>query len=249
MGRVDAALRSLRRTIGWLVALAVIAAAALLLWAFAKGRPQDMPWAPLDLGQPIGLFTGRKLTALTQDFPQCQALLADAGVRYTVLPPRDGGGRCGYADGVRFAPGGARRIDFRPAGLGVACPVAAALAKWEWDVVQPAAQAHFGSRVVRIDHFGSYSCRRIYGRDAGNWSEHATADAVDIAGFRLANGTQVTVVGDWGDSGAKAAFLRDVRDGACQLFATTLSPDYNAAHRDHLHLDQANRGAGWRACR
>jgi hypothetical protein len=41
-----------------------------------------------------------------------------------------------------------------------------------------------------------------------------------------------------------------VRDGACRLFATTLSPDYNAAHADHLHLDQANRGAGgWRACR
>jgi hypothetical protein len=116
MGRVDAALRSLRRTIGWLVALAVIAAAALLLWAFAKGRPQDMPWTPLDLGQPTGLFTGRKLTALTQDFPQCRALLADAGVHYTVLPPRDGGGRCGYADGVRFAPGGSRRIDFRPPG-------------------------------------------------------------------------------------------------------------------------------------
>ena len=44
--------------------------------------------------------------------------------------------------------------------------------------------------------------------------------------------------------------LREVRDGACDLFATTLSPDYNAAHRDHLHLDQAARGArGWRACR
>ncbi len=44
--------------------------------------------------------------------------------------------------------------------------------------------------------------------------------------------------------------LREVRDGACDLFATVLSPDYNAAHRDHLHLDQAERGEmGWRACR
>jgi hypothetical protein len=40
-----------------------------------------------------------------------------------------------------------------------------------------------------------------------------------------------------------------VRDGACRLFATVLSPDYNAAHRDHLHLDEAKRGAMWRACR
>lgn len=135
-------------------------------------------------------------------------------------------------------------------GLGIACPVAAALSVWEWQVVQPAAQRHFGSRVTAIDHFGSYSCRRIYGRDAGTWSEHATADAVDIAGFRLADGRRITVVGDWTGSGDKAAFLREVRDGACRLFATTPSPDYNAAHRDHLHLDQADRGAmGWRACR
>ena len=243
-------MRALRRTIGWMVALVLLGAVALLLWGLAKGRPHDLPWTPLDLAQPIGLFTGRKLTGLTQDFPQCRALLADAGVRYTVLPPRRDGGRCGYADGVRFAEGGARRIAFRPAGLGVACPVAAALAMWEWDVVQPAALATFGSPVVGIDHFGSYACRRIYGRDAGTWSEHATADAVDIAGFRLADGTRITVAGDWRGDGSKAAFLRRVRDGACRLFATTLSPDYNAAHRDHLHLDQASRGSrGWRACR
>lgn len=242
-------MRALRRTIGWLVALALLAAAALVLWGLARGRPQDLPWTPLDLGQPVGAFTGRKLTALTEDFPQCRALLDRAGVRYTALPPRRDGD-CGYADAVRFTAGGSRRIGYAPAGLGVSCPVAAALAMWEWNVVQPAAQRHFGSRVTSVDHFGSYSCRRLYGRDAGAWSEHSTADAVDIAGFRLADGTRVTVVGDWRDGDAKAAFLREVRDGACRLFATTLSPDYNAAHRDHLHLDQANRGAlGWRACR
>ena len=242
--------RALRRTIGWIAAVAVIGTVALLLWGMARGRQQDLPWTPLDLGAPIGMFTGAKLAALGRDFPQCRAKLDAAGVRYTALPPRRDGAQCGYDDGVRFTAGGARQIGFRPASLGVACPVAAALSVWEWQVVQPAAQRHFGSRVTAIDHFGSYSCRRIYGRDAGTWSEHATADAVDIAGFRLADGRRITVVGDWTGSGDKAAFLREVRDGACRLFATTLSPDYNAAHRDHLHLDQADRGAmGWRACR
>jgi hypothetical protein len=242
-------MRAVRRTIGWLVALAITATLALMLWASVRGRLQDVPWAPLDLGQPIGLFTGRKLTALTEDFPHCRALLGRAGVRYTVLPPRKGDGQCGYADGVRLT-GGARKIAFAPAGLGVACPVAAALAMWEWDIVQPAAERHFGARVATIDHFGSYSCRRIAGSHSSNWSEHATADAVDIAGFRLTDGTRVTVARDWKGDDPKAAFLGEVRDGACQLFATTLSPDYNAAHADHLHLDQANRGSmGWRACR
>ncbi len=234
---------------GWLTGLAILLAVGVMLWAGLRGRPQDLPWTPLDLGQPIGMFTGRKLTALTKDFPQCRALLDQAGVRYTVLPPRQGEGRCGYADGIRLISGGARQIAFAPTGLGVACPVAAAMSVWEWTVVQPAAQRHFGSRVASIEHFGSYSCRRIYGRDAGNWSEHSTADAVDIAGFRLTDGTRITVARDWRD-GDKAAFLHDVRDGACKLFSTTLSPDYNAAHADHLHLDQADRGAtGWRACR
>ena len=243
-------MRALRRTIAWLVALAILGAAAFMLWALAKGRPQDLPWTPLDLAEPVGMFTGRKLSALGDDFPQCRRLLDRAGVRYTVLPARRDGAQCGYDDGVRFASGGARRIDYAPANLGIACPVAAALAMWEWDVVQPAAQAEFGSRVVDIEHFGSYNCRRMYGRDTGSFSEHATADAVDIAGFRLADGTRVTVARDWKEDDAASRFLHRVRDGACDLFATTLSPDYNAAHHDHLHLDQANRGAtGWRACR
>nr|WP_051083507.1 extensin family protein [Sphingomonas sp. Mn802worker] len=224
---------------------------ALVAWGVMRGRPQDLPWTPLDLSQPIGAFTGRKLAALGDDFGTCRALLDRSGVRYTALPPRDDGARCGYRDAVRLRSGGPRTIGYSPASLGVACPVAAALVKWEWDVVQPAAERHFGTHVADIEHFGSYSCRRIYGRDAGSWSEHATADAVDIAGFRLADGRRVTVVRDWfGDAAQDAAFLHDVRDGACRLFATVLSPDYNAAHRDHLHLDQANRGAtGWRACR
>lgn len=146
--------------------------------------------------------------------------------------------------------GGSLDIWLSPADAGMACPIAASLALWEWRVVQPAALKHFGQPVARIDHFGSYSCRRMYGRKDAGWSEHATADAIDIAGFRLADGTRITVARDWQAKNAKAAFLRDVRDGACRLFATTLSPDYNAAHADHFHLDQAERGAmGWRGCR
>ena len=243
-------MRALRRTIGWLAAVAVLAIAAALFWAMVRGRPQDLPWAPLDLGEPAGPFTGRKLAALGRSFPQCRALLDRAGVRYAALPARRDGAACGYDDAVRFAPGGARRIAFIPRAPAVACPVAAALAMWEWDVVQPAALRHLGSRIVEIEHLGSYNCRRMYGRTGGAWSEHATANAIDVAGFVLADGRRVTVRDAWRGSGEEAAFLRAARDGACRLFATVLSPDYNAAHRDHLHLDQADRGPfGWRACR
>jgi hypothetical protein len=224
--------------------------AAFTVYALVRNRPQDLPWTRLDLAQPIGAFTGRKIAGLTDDFAECRVLLRSAGVRYNVLPTIVNDEQCGYADGVRFAPGGSRRISYTPANLGISCPVAAGLSVWEWEVVQPAAQKRLGQRVVGIDHLGSYSCRRIYGRSSGDWSEHATADAVDIAGFRLADGTRISVLEDWKGGGPKAAFLRDVRTGACKLFSTVLSPDYNAAHRDHLHLDEAERGVmGWRACR
>ncbi|KEY97503.1 extensin, partial [Sphingomonas sp. BHC-A] len=137
-----------------------------------------------------------------------------------------------------------------PAAVAPSCPVAAALKLWEWQVVQPAAQRHFGRAVRKVTHFGAYSCRRLYGRSAGDFSEHATADAIDVAGFILTDGRRIGVAADWKAEGEEADFLHEVRDGACALFSTVLSPDYNAAHRDHLHLDQAERGAwGGRACR
>jgi hypothetical protein len=239
--------RRLRRSL--LLALLVVLA-ALLVWAHGRRNPEDVPWTALDLGQPVGAFTARKLAALGTDAPRCRALLARAGVRFRALPPRADGPQCGYDGAVRFTSRGSRTILYRPDGLGTECAVAAALMMWEWNFVQPAAQRRFGRRVASIEHFGSYSCRRMYGRGTGPWSEHARANALDVAAFVLGDGRRISVAGDWRDNGAKGAFLHDVRDGACHLFATTLSPDYNAAHRDHLHLDEAGRGQwGLRACR
>jgi hypothetical protein len=242
--------RGVRQAITAVLIFTLAAGALLLGFAVLRGRPQDLPWTRLDLGEPVGMFTGRKLAGLTGDYARCRALLQAAGVRYDMLPPVKAPDQCGYSDGLRFGEGGSQTIAFSPSGLGTSCAVAAGLAMWEWNVLQPAAQRRFGARVTRIEHLGSYSCRRIYGRSSGDWSEHATADAIDIAAFRLSDGTRISVLDDWGKAGEKASFLRDVRSGGCKLFSTVLSPEYNAAHRDHLHLDQAERGEmGWRACR
>ena len=237
------------RLLAWLIVLVVLALGGLAAHDYVRRHPQDVPWTRLDLGDPIGLFTVRKLAALGDRPAQCQAMLADAGAGDLPAPPKRGGADCGYADGMRLT-GDGRTVDFAPAGLITSCPVAAALMLFERDVLQPAAQRQFGQRVAIIDHAGSYSCRRLYGRSEGAFSEHATADALDIIGFRLADGTRISVARDWESGGSKGRFLRDVRDGSCRLFATILSPDYNAAHADHLHLDQAQRGKlGWSLCR
>lgn len=234
----------------WFIALCIVAIAAIELKSRFDRRPQDLPWTTLRLEDPVGRFTAGKIAALGEAPGECRALLTAAGSRDRPAPDRHPAPTCGYDDGMILAGGNARQSGFAPAGLVTSCPVATALLLWDERVVQPAARRHFGTGVSAFTHAGSFSCRRLYGRAAGAWSEHATADAVDILGFRLADGRTVSVLRDWPKAGQQAAFLREVRDGACRLFTTVLSPEYNAAHRDHLHLDTAYRGpGGWRACR
>ena len=232
----------------WLIGLAILATLLLYARDYVRKHPQDVPWTPLSLNDPIGRFTLRKLASLSDDPAHCRSLLAVARSADDPVSPRTISPDCGYADGMRLDAARGEAV-FSPAGVAASCPVAAALVIWERQVLQPAAERHFGQRVARIDNAGSFSCRRINGRSEGRFSEHATANAIDITGFGLADGARISVVEDWPGTGTEALFLRDVRDGACRLFATILSPEYNAAHADHLHFDQAARGkSGFGVC-
>ncbi|HEY5808959.1 MAG TPA: extensin family protein, partial [Povalibacter sp.] len=164
------------------------------------------------------------------------------GTRWSFTPIDDEVTRpgCGYSNAVRI-----QHMDAAVSEpFAVSCREALSLALWERHVLQPAARKHFGAPVTRIDHFGSYSCRSVYGRPNANMSHHATADAIDVAGFVIGEGKRVRVLGDWPGDSEEAQFLRDVHNGACDFFDSVLGPEYNIAHRDHFHLD---RGA-FRAC-
>jgi hypothetical protein len=119
----------------------------------------------------------------------------------------------------------------------MSCALADRLDEFERDIVQPLALDELGSRATRIDHLGSYSCRRQNSRMAGRWSQHAQGQAIDIAGFHLADGTTVSVARDWNEPGAKGQFLRHLSQRACRYFSVVLTPDSNAEHYDHMHLD------------
>lgn len=206
--------------------------------SWLAAHPEHDPWAPLDLDHPKGWATERKLLALRDDVPACRAVLERSNVAFDVLEP-EGEGACRREDRTRLGA-----YPLSPDVPATTCPVAVAMEIWKRDTLDPAAQEIFGSAVARIDHLGAYSCRRMYGSDEGPWSEHATANALDIAGFVLEDGTRISVLGDWQGEGEKQRFLRTVRDGACGAFSTVLSPDYNAAHADHFHFDMDDRWAG-----
>jgi hypothetical protein len=207
-------------------------------WQWLQSHPQHSPWAPLDLRDPPGWATRTKLIALRSDVAECRAVLERSQIAFTALP-ETGEGECARPDRTRLGD-----YPLAPDTPAVTCPVAAALELWRRESVAPAARNILGSDLARIEHLGAFSCRRMYGGADGPWSEHATANAIDIAAFVLEDGRRISVLGDWDGEGDKAAFLRAVRDGACGSFATVLSPDYNAAHADHFHLDQDDRWAG-----
>jgi len=174
-------------------------------------------------------------------FRQCTARLDAAQVRYTPLPNENHGGGCTVIDAVKLMD-----IGTPTANLGaMTCPLAANFAAWARYAVRPAARLYLGSEVVRIETFGTYACRDVRGTGgtiAGKRSEHAHANAVDVAAFVLADGRRVSVQGDWRASGATAQFLKVIHQSACKRFPTVLSPDYNAAHHDHFHFDMGGKG-------
>lgn len=222
---------------------------AFAAWALHSGTvrvPEAWnPWAPLRIDAPPNLLTGIKLARTSADRDACREALTQAGMRMVALPDRQTGPGCGFDN--------AFRIERTSVAVGepfsLSCRAALSLALWERHVLQQAAEAHLGSSVARIEQLGSYACRNIYGADDRRRSRHATADALDIAGFVLEDGRRVRVLADWttlpgqaampieGPSD-EAAFLRAVRDGACPWFDAVLGPDYNAAHADHFHFDR-----------
>lgn len=171
----------------------------------------------------------------------CYADLSRDGIRFNPLPDHDYGGGCALAGTVQLIDVGVPITGIK----GMRCGLARDFVGWIRHAVAPAARQMLGSDVVKVETMGSYACRNVIGNAAysGKLSGHAIANAVDVSGFRLADGRRITVLGDWrSQDGATRAFFAALHRSACRRFGTVLSPDYNAAHANHLHLeaDRAN---------
>lgn len=220
-----------------------LAVAAGLAWGGVLDIPNRFnPFAPLNVEDEVNWLTRLKLARLERDRMQCLAVLEGSPVSHRAVPDRALEDGCGLSNAVEVS-GSSVRFSV---GFTATCPLTVAWALYERHVLLPAAWEYLGQEVVRVTHFGTYACRNVNHRAAGRRSQHASANAIDIAGFVLADGQQITVRGDWAGSDIRrAAFLRALRDGACRFFDVVLSPDYNEAHHDHFHFDMGS----YRACR
>ena len=221
----------------WIAVLIILA--ILLLDRYAP--PRHIPWKPLIVDEPIGLATGIKLGLISlAPSSICLGKLASAKqLNYKQVGPKDEG-KCGWKIAATMLE--ASKIKFKPKTVTSQCSLMLTSYIWLRDI-DKAAKQRFGSGLKYIHHAGTYSCRRQRGNSSGAWSEHAFANAWDITGFELHDGRVISVLKHWNkdrskEGKTKADFLHDARDSACSLFRVVLTPDFNAAHKDHFHLEQ-----------
>jgi hypothetical protein len=196
------------------------------------------PFYPLKASDPIGPLTKWKLQAFALDHEGCRMFLRDAGVSFFEVADRTEQGFCRVDDAVQMTTGAPPLYPNTPQ---MSCPVAAGLILWERQGLARAATDMMNAKLTRIDHIGTYNCRRQYGKKTGWVSEHASANAIDITGFMFADGTKVSVLDDWNPKGGEetraANFLRTAQQKACGVYKVVLGPEANAAHKNHFHLD------------
>lgn len=219
----------------------LIAATAALALSACFGSPDVMKRS--DSKRPVASKPGRPQVVGTPSFTsaeaqQCAFDLKQAGVRFTPLANQDHGGGCSSIDSVKLLD-----IGTPTTNLGaMTCPLAKNFAAWAQFAVKPAARKYFGQEVVKIETFGTYSCRNIYGGRSGRLSQHAYSNAIDVSGFVLADGRRIMLKDGWGGSKDGREFLRALHKSACRRFGTVLGPEYNAAHHDHFHFDMSGNG-------
>ncbi len=226
--------RAPRLRIGLLLILLAVSLFLVMRQGVLPARLSPLP--ALDLSVPNAWLVDWRIAELKRDRELCSRVLR--GPIISASPVRDNTIKdgCGWENAVRISNAGGASLSVGT----VSCEVAAGIAMWMAHEVQPRAQEIFGSRVTSVQHMGTYACRNVIGRKM--WSdvrsEHATANALDISAFSLANGRQISVLRHWSGSGAEARFLREIHARACRYFRVAIGPEFNASHRDHFHYDR-----------
>ncbi len=165
---------------------------------------------------------------------------------FNPAPTLTGPGACGGADLVKvesvLLPDGGGRIAVEPPAM-LRCSMAESLAAWLRDEIVPQLQP-LGASLRAIENLDSYECRGRNGAAGGKISEHGKGNAIDVLGFRLADGRKIVLT----DVAEPKGLREDVRQSACSRFTTVLGPGSDGHHEQHIHLDVIERHNGYRIC-
>lgn len=121
------------------------------------------------------------------------------------------------------------------------CPTALAFKTWVEQGVKPALKSR--GRVSRIHVAAHYACRTRNNRKGARISEHGRGRAIDISGFTMEDGSQITVLKGW-NAKASGRAMKTMHKKACGPFGTVLGPNSDGYHRDHFHFDTARYRSG-----
>lgn len=165
------------------------------------------------------------------------SVCGDPAIKGEVLAPITSRVRgCGIEDPVRVTS--VDGVTLNQAAI-LNCDTARALKDWVATSLKPA----FGRKeVAGLRIAGSYSCRTRNNVRGAPVSEHGRGKAIDISAITLANGTNISVANDWRRSAGKP--MKKAYRAACGTFGTTLGPDADRYHRDHMHFDTARQRGG-----
>ncbi len=146
---------------------------------------------------------------------------------------------CGVENAVRISSISGVTLSSRST---MDCGTAQALKTWIESSAKPALSKK-GGGLRQIKVAAHYACRRRNNSKTGKISEHGKGRAIDISGFKLADGSEISVLKGWNARSSRKA-LRRMHADACGPFGTVLGPKANRFHLDHFHFDTAHYRSG-----
>jgi hypothetical protein len=223
------------------------------LMAAGHQRPRRLPRAPSPIAIPQQFAPPQETFASFPQAPTAAAALAPSACQlrlakladFQPLPMLAGPGECGAVDAVLLRsvimPDHAT-VDVTPPAT-LRCTMAEGVAVWLREDVAPAVVA-LGAPLRGLDDYDSYECRGRNRVRGAMLSEHGRANALDVRGFKLADGKGIELT----DMHVAKAWREGIRASACARFATVLGPGSDGSHEEHIHLDLAERRGGYKLC-
>ena len=145
----------------------------------------------------------------------CIEKLQGRGVNFTKIAEFTEG-RCGIQNPVKVQQFSSTKLN---SAVVLSCPTAMAVDQW---------LSSIGAKNVK--HIGSYNCRSQ--RRSQIMSEHSFGTAIDITEI---DGARISK--DWGKATKEGQRLQSAYTSACNYFVNVITPDDDALHQNHFHLD------------